>query len=99
MSLTPEQSELLRQYFENELTDYNDLMTTYEFAIFLGYCRTTVIRWCNQKQLKAFSISGSLLIPKVSAAEFLASPKAYCINTKSFRHKLFIEDFYSKYQI
>lgn len=38
MSLTPEQCELLRQYFENELTDYNDLMTTYEFATFLGYC-------------------------------------------------------------
>lgn len=26
MSLTPEQCELLRQYFENELTDYNDLI-------------------------------------------------------------------------
>ena len=38
MSLTPEQCELLRQYFENELTDYNDLMTTHEFATFLGYC-------------------------------------------------------------
>ena len=99
MSLTPEQCELLRQYFENELTDYNDVMTTYELATFLGYCRTSVIRWCNQKQLKSFSISGSLLIPKISAAEFLASPKAHCINTKSFRHKLFIEDFYSKYQI
>jgi hypothetical protein len=71
MSLTPEQCELLRQYFENELTDYNDLMTTYEFATFLGYCRTSVIRWCNQKQLKSFSISGSLLIPKISAASFL----------------------------
>lgn len=99
MSLTPEQNELLRQYFENELIGYNDLMNTYEFAFFLGYSRTTVINWCNQKKLKAFNISGSLLIPKITAAEFLASPKAYCISPKSFRHKLFIEDFYSKYNI
>ena len=99
MSLTPEQNELLRQHFENELIGYNDLMNTYEFAFFLGYSRTKVINWCNQKKLKAFSISGSLLIPKITAAEFLASPKAYCISPKSFRHKLFIEDFYSKYNI
>ena len=99
MALTEEQTELLRQYFENELTDYDDLMSTADFADFLGYARTTVINWCNKKRLKAFSISGSLLIPKISAAEFLASPKAHCISPKSFRHKLFIEDFYSKYQI
>lgn len=99
MALTPEQTEMLRQYFENELSGYDDLMTTYEFSDFLGYSRSTVIYWCYSKKLKAFDISGKYLIPKIAAAEYLASPKAHCIGQKSFRHKLFIEDFYAQNKI
>lgn len=99
MALNAEQNEMLRLYFENELREHNDLMTTLEFSEFLGYTRSTVIYWCNSKRLKSFDISGKHLIPKIAAAEFLASPKAYCIGQKSFRHKLFIEDFFAQNKI
>lgn len=99
MALSPEKTEQLRLYFENELRDYDDLMTTCEFSEFLGYARSSVIKWCNSKRLKAFNISGKFLIPKLCAAEFLASPKAHCIGQKSFRHRLFIEDFFAQNNI
>jgi hypothetical protein len=99
MVLTPEQTDLLRQYFEQEMGNLNDLITTKQLSELTDYVHASVIYWCNQKKLKAFYISSKYFIPKVCAVEFLASPKAHCIGQKSLKHKLLIEDFFVKNKI
>ena len=51
---------------EDEFCQYGDLLTIVEVAEAIGYCDTSLYRWCNAKKLKSFNISGKFLIPKIS---------------------------------
>ena len=97
LALTPEQSELLRRYFEQEMIDYDDLIDVEQLSDFIGYGYSTIIYWCAEKKLKSFNVSNKYLIPKICAYEYLASPKAHCIRVKSFKHRMFIQDFFNKH--
>lgn len=93
LRLTPEQTDKLRAYYENEMSELDDVITVRELSNFLGYAPSTIISWCNRKELKAFAISGKFLIPKICAVDFLVSPKAHGIQQKSYLHKLYSQDF------
>ncbi|NLO47500.1 MAG: helix-turn-helix domain-containing protein [Clostridiales bacterium] len=99
LRLTPEQVEMLRAYYQNEMSDLEDVMSVKVFAEFLGYSPSTIINWCNNRYVKAFDISGRFMIPKICAIDFLVSPKAHSIQQKSFRHKLFCQDFLAKHRL
>ena len=93
---TPEQRTLLQDYFREEMSDFEDLITVKEFADFLGYNPNSVVRWCNKLALKCFNVSGKYLIPKVCAIEFLATDTSLGVRRKSHRHQLFLSDFMNR---
>ena len=64
--LSEEERASFRKYMEDELCQYGDLLTIVEVAEAIGYCDTSLYRWCNAKKLKSFNISGKFLIPKIS---------------------------------
>ncbi|HOP10195.1 MAG TPA: hypothetical protein PK629_01755 [Oscillospiraceae bacterium] len=99
LRLTPKQVEMLRAYYEMEMSGLEDVITAKVFAEFIGYAPSTIISWCNRKDLKAFDISGRFMIPKVCAIDYLVSEKAHGIQQKSFKHKLFSQEFLTKNRI
>ena len=68
--LSEEERANFRKYMEDEFCQYGDLLTVVEVAEAIGYCDTSLHRWCNAKKLKSFNISGRFLIPKISLAVF-----------------------------
>lgn len=88
-----ETQEAFHAYITSQLDDYDDLMTIAEASEFIGYCDTSFHRWCNDKLLKAFNISGKFLIPKISLADFLVSQYSFDITRKTWKHLLLIKGF------
>lgn len=86
IKLSEEERAGFRKYMENEFRQYGDLLTVVEAAEAIGYCNTSLHRWCNAKRLKSFNISGRLLIPKISLIDFLASPYSFEITRKTWKH-------------
>lgn len=91
--LSDDERAALRVYLENELKDYGDLMTVVEVVEAIGYCDTSLHRWCNEKKLKAFKISGRLLVPKISLVDFLLSQYSFDITRKTWKHTILIKSF------
>lgn len=93
MNLSDDEKAAFREYIEDELRQYGDLLTIVEAAEAIGYCDTSLHRWCNTKKLRAFSISGKFLIPKISLTDFLVSQHSFDIIRKSWKHTLLIKGF------
>ena len=70
--LSEEERANFRKYMEDEFCQYGDLLTVVEVAEAIGYCDTSLHRWCNAKKLKSFNISGRFLIPKISLVDYHA---------------------------
>ena len=85
--------EAFRSYISGQLDGYGDLLTVAEASEFIGYCDTSFHRWCAEKRIKAFSISGRYLIPKLCFVDFLVSPYSYGITRKTWKHLLLIRTF------
>ena len=85
--------EAFRSYITGQLDGYGDLLTVVEASEFIGYCDTSFHRWCAEKRIKAFNISGRYLIPKLCFVDFLASPYSYGITRKTWKHLLLIKTF------
>lgn len=75
--LSEEERANFRKYMEDEFCQYGDLLTVVEVAEAIGYCDTSLHRWCNAKKLKSFNISGRFLIPKISLVDFLVSQYSF----------------------
>ena len=93
LSFSPEQRTLLQDYFREEMSDLEDLITVKEFADFLGYNPNSAVRWCNKLSPKCFYVSGKYLIPKVCAIDFLSTDASLGVRRKSHKHQLFLSDF------
>lgn len=93
MNLSDDEKVAFREYIDDELRQYGDLLTIVEAVEAIGYCDTSLHRWCNTKKLRAFSISGKFLIPKISLTDFLASQHSFDIIRKSWKHTLLIKGF------
>lgn len=86
--------DAFRAYISGQLDAYGDLLTVAEASEFIGYCSISFHRWCAGKQIKAFSISGRYLIPKLCFIDFLVSPYCYAITRKTWKHLLLIKGFF-----
>lgn len=93
MNLSDDEKTAFRKYIEEEFQQYGDLLTIVEVTEALGYCDTSLHRWCNTKKLKAFRISGKCLIPKISLTDFLVSQYSFDITRKTWKHTLLIKRF------
>lgn len=93
MNLSDDEKATFREYIEDELRQYGDLLTIVEVTEAIGYCDTSLHRWCNTKKLKAFRISGKCLIPKISLTDFLVSQYSFDITRKTWKHTLLIKRF------
>lgn len=91
--LSEEERANFRKYMEDEFCQYGDLLTVVEVAEAIGYCDTSLHRWCNAKKLKSFNISGRFLIPKISLVDFLVSQYSFDITRKTWKHTLLIKGF------
>lgn len=91
--LSEEERASFRKYMEDEFCQYGDLLTVVEVAEAIGYCDTSLHRWCNAKKLKSFNISGRFLIPKISLVDFLVSQYSFDITRKTRKHTLLIKGF------
>jgi len=91
--LSEEERASFRKYMEDEFCQYGDLLTIVEVAAAIGYCDTSLYRWCNAKKLKSFNISGKFLIPKISLVDFLVSQYSFDITRKTWKHTLLIKGF------
>lgn len=93
VTLTHEQTSQFKKFFEDEMKEMPDLLTTKALSSFVGYKTSSVVKWCTSKKVKAFKISGEYLIPKECAIKHLVSP-AMCRNPQqSYKYKLFIAEF------
>ena len=91
--MSEEERASFRKYMEDEFCQYADLLTVVEVAEAIGYCDTSLHRWCNAKKLKSFNISGRFLIPKISLVDFLVSQYSFDITRKTWKHTLLIKGF------
>ena len=97
--LSEEERAIFRKYMEDEFCQYGDLLTIVEVAEAIGYCDTSLYRWCNAKKLKSFNISGKFLIPKISLVDFLVSQYSFDITRKTWKHTLLIKSFLDRLDI
>ena len=86
---TKEDLERMRQYYENRLRKYPDVMTVEQVAQFTGYCKNSVGRWCSKQQVKCFFIRQRFYIPKEYLLDFLVSRYFIGITVKSAKHQKF----------
>ena len=93
--LLPAQEEIARPFFEEELSQYKDVMSTVEVSKFLGYSQKTIIEWYEKKEIKCFLIKGKLAIPKEYLIDFLVGRRCNSINKKSQLHIDLLEKFLS----
>jgi len=82
---------IMRQYYENRLADYPEVMSIEQVAEFTGYCKTSVRVWCNKQELKCFCIRKKFQISKECLLDFLVSKYFIGIAVKSTNHQEFNE--------
>lgn len=84
-----------RHFLETELKLSADLLSVKDVSSFTGYCETTIRRWCGEKLLRSFRISGKIRIPKECLVDFLLTPYCRAIHRKPWKHLLLIHRFLS----
>lgn len=85
-----------REYIEESLQEYEDLVSTNDVINILGYSKSIVNKWCRTKTIKAFCVSRKFLIPKVELINFLISPYSFNIKRKTWKHILLIKGFFNR---
>ena len=95
LALDDEKIIKLRQFFEKELSEYDDFITAEQVAAFLGCHKSTAVYWCEKRRIKSFKVSAKYLIPKICLVDFLVSPESFCIHQKSLIHRQLLWEFIS----
>ena len=85
--LNGEEVAHVRQYYDEHLAEYPEVMTVEQITRFTGYCHTSVGHWCEKKKLKCFYIRKKYYIPKPYLIDFLLSDYFMKIAVKSARHQ------------
>lgn len=85
--LTEVDLPFMRQYYEETLEHYPDVLSITQISEFTGYGQTSVVDWCSKRQLKSFLIKGRYRVPKEYLMEFLLSRHFIGISVKSQTHK------------
>ena len=78
---------VMRQFYEEELAPWPDVMTIKQVSDFTGYGKTSVERWCTKQCLKSLYIKRRYYIPREYLINFLVSWQFIGISVKSETHK------------
>lgn len=78
--------EDLRQYYEEQLIAYDEVLTVTQVALFTGYRSTTVTGWIRTGKLEALQLLDKYIIPKTLLLEWLTSERYNNIERKSKLH-------------
>ena len=78
--------EILRTFLENQISDYDDVISPAEVSEITGYSTKTVSLWCEKGKLKYFNIFNRVKIPKEYFLDFMINDEALLITKKSKKH-------------
>ena len=78
---------IMRQFFEDTLRHFPDVLTTKQVSMFTGYEESSVANWCSKQQLKSLYIKRRFHIPKEYLVDFLVSWHFIGISRKSETHR------------
>lgn len=81
----PDESQL-REYYEQKLSRYQDVMSMDEVICFTGYNRRTVGNWICEGKLKGILYNSRYIIPKTYLIDWLSSDAYNNTNRKSEKH-------------
>ena len=81
--------EAFRDHVEKRLRYFPDSFTADKAADIMGYAKSTVLAYIQQKQIFAVQLSGKYIVPKSALVEFLIGDFAFEIVHKSIRYNIF----------
>ena len=87
-----EERLLAKEWYEQQLANYPDVLTVAQVCEVTGYQRHTILKWCSKGLLKAILQTPKYMIPKVWLLEFVTSDFFNEINRKCGKHYVAIKE-------
>ena len=86
VTIADECKEAFRDHVETRLRYFPDAFSVDKAAEIMGYAKSTVLAYIQQKRIFAVQISGKYIVPKSALVDFLVDDFAFEIVHKSTRH-------------
>jgi len=96
VTIADECKEAFRDHVETRLRYFPDSFTADKAADIMGYAKSTVLAYIQQKRIFAVQISGKYIVPKSALVDFLVDDFAFEIVHKSTWHMNTILQFAEK---
>ncbi len=90
LELIPESR--MREYYEEKLSDYPDVMTVEQIYDFIGYGSETVYSWTRKGELKYLNCLAGYRFPKTYLLRFLCSDYCNRISRKTEKHLTYLTE-------
>ena len=87
-----EERLLAKEWYEQQLANYPDVLTVAQVCEVTGYQRHTILKWCSKGLLKTILQTPKYMIPKVWLLEFVASDFFNEISRKCGKHYAAIKE-------
>lgn len=86
LNYTGEERLLAKEWYEQQLANYPDVLTVAQVCEVTGYQRHTILKWCSKGLLKTILQTPKYMIPKVWLLEFVTSDFFNEISRKCGKH-------------
>ena len=87
-----EERLLAKEWYEQQLANYPDVLTVAQVCEVTGYQRHTILKWCSKGLLKTILQTPKYMIPKVWLLEFVTSDFFNEIGRKCGKHYAAIKE-------
>lgn len=87
-----EERLLAKEWYEQQLANYPDVLTVAQVCEVTGYQRHTILKWCSKDLLKTILQTPKYMIPKVWLLEFVTSDFFNEISRKCGKHYTAIKE-------
>ena len=87
-----EERLLAKEWYEQQLANYPDVLTVAQVCEVTGYQRHTILKWCSKGLLKTVLQTPKYMIPKVWLLEFVTSDFFNEISRKCGKHYAAIKE-------
>ena len=92
LNYTGEERLLAKEWYEQQLANYPDVLTVAQVCEVTGYQRHTILKWCSKGLLKTILQTPKYMIPKVWLLEFVTSDFFNEISRKCGKHYAAIKE-------
>ena len=92
LNYTGEERLLAKEWYEQQLANYPDVLTVAQVCEVTGYQRHTILKWCSKGLLKTILQTPKYMIPKVWLLEFVTSDFFNEISRKCGKHYAVIKE-------